>query len=289
MVYFLWVIKMPRTARALSSSNIYHVMLRGINRQVIFENDGDRHYFMTVLKYCKELSVFKLHAFCLMDNHIHLLIEPAEEPLETIFKRIGVRYVSWYNKKYQRVGHLFQDRFRSENVDNDLYYKTVLRYILQNPMKGGLEDRPGSFRWSSYLAYEKGTGSVTDTRFAIDLFGSRDALIRFVLESNDDTVMDEESNDRRLRDDWAQSIMRNITKCQSVPEFQQLERPLRKELIIKMHQAGLSSRQISRMTGTSKTTILKYVQDYIASTTKPEADAVLHESIDFCFNSEEIW
>ena len=158
---------MPRTARKISSSNIYHVILRGINRQTIFEDDGDRHYFMTVLKYYKGISGYKLHAFCLMGNHVHLLIEPAGEPLGQVFKRVGVRYVSWYNRKYERTGHLFQDRFRSENVESEQYYRTVLRYILQNPMKAGLEKQPGSWRWSSFLAYWKGAGSITDTQYAV--------------------------------------------------------------------------------------------------------------------------
>ena len=81
---------MPRTARKISRSNIYHVILRGINRQTIFEDDGDRHYFMTVLQYYKGISGYKLHAFCLMGNHVHLLIEPAGEPLGQVFKRVGV-------------------------------------------------------------------------------------------------------------------------------------------------------------------------------------------------------
>ena len=80
---------MPREARKKSESNIYHVMLRGINRQIIFEDDGDRHYFMTVLKHCKDIAGFRLYAFCLMSNHVHLLIEPAGEPLSQIFKRVG--------------------------------------------------------------------------------------------------------------------------------------------------------------------------------------------------------
>ena len=217
---------MPRTARKISRSNIYHVILRGINRQTIFEDDGDRHYFMTVLQYYKGISGYKLHAFCLMGNHVHLLIEPAGEPLGQIFKRVGVRYVNWYNRKYERSGHLFQDRFRSENVDSEQYYRTVLRYILQNPMKAGLERQPGSWRWSSYLAYRKGAGSITDTQYALDLFGGRDALIRFVLQGNDDLVMDEESYDPRFREDRPKRIMKRITNCENASAFQQLERKI---------------------------------------------------------------
>ena len=169
---------MPRTARKTSRSNIYHVMLRGINRQDIFEDDEDRLQFMSILFRCKEISGFRLHAFVLMSNHIHLLLEPAGESLDMVFRRIGTRYAVWYNRKYQRAGHLFQDRFRSENVETEQYYQTVLRYILQNPMKAGMEKRPGSYRWSSYLAYEKGKSLLTDTQYALEIFGSREKLLK---------------------------------------------------------------------------------------------------------------
>ena len=141
---------MPRTARIKTESNIYHVMMRGINRQDIFEDEEDRYRFMTVLGRCKELSEFKLHAFVLMSNHIHLLIEPVGEPLEVIFKRICTSYAVWFNRKYMRAGHLFQDRFRSEGVGTDQYYKTVLRYIMQNPIKAGMVSSMEQYRWSSY-------------------------------------------------------------------------------------------------------------------------------------------
>ena len=147
---------MPRTARKISETGIYHVMLRGINRQNIFEDDQDRLYFMSVLASCKKVSGFRLHAFVLMSNHIHLLLEPLDEPLDMIFRRIGTRYAVWYNRKYQRAGHLFQDRFRSENVSTVQYYQTVLRYILQNPMKAGMEKHPGEYRWSSYTTTSTG-------------------------------------------------------------------------------------------------------------------------------------
>ena len=215
---------MPREARKKSETNIYHVILRGINRQVIFEDDGDRHYFMSLMKYCKELSDFKLYAFCLMGNHVHLLLETGKEPLGLIFKRIGSRYVAWYNRKYQRTGHLFQDRFRSEAVEDGQYFMTVLRYILQNPMKAGMENCPGSWRWSSYLAYEKGNGSITDTEYAIGLFEGRDQLLNYVKLGNEDAVMDEERFDWRLRDERAKEIVERVSGCATVAEFQGLEK-----------------------------------------------------------------
>lgn len=267
---------MPRTARKLSSTNIYHVMLRGINRQNIFEEDEDRLYFMNTLARCKKISEFRLYAFVLMSNHIHLLIEPVKEPLDLIFRRIGTRYAVWYNHKYQRVGHLFQDRFRSENVETDLYFMTVLRYILQNPMKAGLETNPGTYRWSSYLAYVNGKGTVTDTQFAVDLSGGREELARFLAQDNEDEVMDESSFDRRLKSDLAKEKMAQITQCSSASDFQQLDSSLKKEYVRKMHLEGMSFGQIARLTGTPKATVYRTVNAF----TDPivEEAMLFHES-----------
>ncbi len=251
---------MPRTARTLSASNIYHVMVRGVNRQDIFESDGDRQYYLSLLQECKDISGFRLHAFCLMSNHIHLLIEPGSEPLNMIFRRVGTRYAVWYNRKYQRAGHLFQDRFRSENVESEQYYRTVLRYILQNPMKAGLESRPGSYRWSSYRAYAHGAGVITDTEYALNVFGGREALIHFVQQSNDDVVMDEKDGDWRFRDEEAKEIMAEISKCSDAAEFRALLPTVQKEYVQKMYLKRLSMNQISRLTGVPKGSVFRMVQ-----------------------------
>ena len=281
---------MPRIARVKSNSNIYHVMIRGINRQNIFEEDDDRICFMKILDYCKEISGFKLYAFALMSNHIHLLIEPAGEALDTVFSRIETRYALWFNRKYQRTGYLFQNRFRSEAVESDRYFMTVLRYILQNPMKAGLESHPGDYRWSSYRAYEKGKGAVTDTQYALDLFGSREILMEYLSQNNDETVMDEADFDSRLRDDRAKEKMFCITQCTSASSFQQLDRTLQKEYAAKMYKSGLSLGQISRFTGMAKTTVFKAVK---AMNEKDEekAESVLFESTltDYYADDQIVW
>lgn len=281
---------MPRTARKISETGIYHVMLRGINRQNIFEDDQDRLYFMSVLASCKKVSGFRLHAFVLMSNHIHLLLEPLDEPLDMIFRRIGTRYAVWYNRKYQRAGHLFQDRFRSENVSTVQYYQTVLRYILQNPMKAGMEKHPGEYRWSSYTAYEKGQGIVTDTQYAVELFGGRETLIQYLKQDNDDTVMDEENHDWRLRDDAARRIMRQITQCSSVSDFQKLDPDLQKKHAAEMYQERLSMGQIARLTGMSKTTVFRIVQRFKDEPSE-DGQLILNESdeTDWAYDVGMIW
>ena len=281
---------MPRTARKISETGIYHVMLRGINRQNIFEDDQDRLYFMSVLASCKKVSGFRLHAFVLMSNHIHLLLEPLDEPLDMIFRRIGTRYAVWYNRKYQRAGHLFQDRFRSENVSTVQYYQTVLRYILQNPMKAGMEKHPGEYRWSSYTAYEKGQGIVTDTQYAVELFGGRETLIQYLKQDNDDMVMDEENHDWRLRDDAARRIMRQITQCSSVSDFQKLDPDLQKKHAAEMYQERLSMGQIARLTGMSKTTVFRIVQRF-KDEPPEDGQLILNESdeTDWAYDAGMIW
>ena len=292
-VIIFWVIEMPRKARTASSTNIYHVMLRGINKQVIFEEDGDRWYFLSTLKYCKEVSGFRLYAFCLMSNHVHLLLETGEEPLETVFKRIGSRYVKWFNQKYQRTGHLFQDRFRSENVETDRYFMTVLRYILQNPMKAGMEFEVGKYRWTSYRAYEHGGGNITDTEYAEAVFGGRDKLIAFCKQENDDRAMEENEFNWRIQDDEAIEIMNRISKCGCVSEFQQLDRELKRIYVREMYLERLSQKQISRITGMAEKTIAKAVQEINPVRLDERRSMKFHEEelpeYDFTGEEEEIW
>ena len=112
--------------------------MRGINRQNIFEEEDDYERFLDILKACKSKSDCKLYAYCLMGNHFHLLLKVEKEDLEMIIKRLAGSYVYWYNLKYRRCGHLFQDRFISEAVETDPYLLTVIRYIHHNPVKAGI-------------------------------------------------------------------------------------------------------------------------------------------------------
>jgi len=127
----------PRTARTKSKSKIYHIMIRGINQQNIFSGDEDYEKFIAIFSKYHKKSEYEIYAYCLMGNHAHLLIKEGKEALSHAMKRIGTSYVSWYNWQYNRKGHLFQDRYKSEPVEDDVYFLTVLRYIHQNPSKDG--------------------------------------------------------------------------------------------------------------------------------------------------------
>ncbi len=153
---------MPRTTRQHSDTGVYHVMLRGIDRRDIFADDQDRGKFLKILRAVtspedregKPLPPYcHIHAYCLMDNHVHLLIAEAAEDIGTVMKRIGVSYVSYFNKRHERLGPLFHDRFRSEPVGDTGYFITLLRYIHQNPVQAEMVTSPDQYRWSSWREY----------------------------------------------------------------------------------------------------------------------------------------
>lgn len=246
---------MPRTARKKSESGIYHVLLRGINKQLIFEDDEDCKKYLQVITLCQKKGEFKLLVYCLMGNHLHLLIKEEKENLEQIFKRIGVRYVYWYNKKYNRLGHLFQDRFKSEPIEDDSYFLTVLRYIHQNPIKAGLCKNMTQYKWSSYHDYLSGTG-ITDTEFGLALFHENidKAKAFFVIYMDDEEItecFEFQANHKRLTDKEAQEIIRKECGIGNIAQFQSMEKIARNRNLALLKKKGLSIRQIVRSTGVS--------------------------------------
>ena len=200
---------------------------------------------------CREISGFRLFAFCLMSNHVHLLIKVENKPLEAIMKRIGTRYVHWYNSKYDRTGHLFQDRYKSENVETDQYFLVVLRYIIQNPMKAGIEKEPGTYCWTSFRAYSEGRGSLTDTEFAAGYFASRDGLIAFLREPNSERAMDTDDFEQALTDEEAHALMLSLTNCANAASFQAMKSTIQRAYVLEMLKQGITPAQIVSLTGKS--------------------------------------
>ena len=242
---------MPRKPRKSSESGIYHVMLRGINQQVIFEDDEDYSKFIEIIVKYKELCQYKIFAFCLMSNHIHLLLKVEECNLESIMKRVAGSYAYWYNHKYYRMGHLFQDRFKSEPVEDDTYFLTVLRYIHQNPLAAKMVNELYEYKYSSYFDYYCGESEFVDLGFAFSIL-DRDKFVEFNNQSNDDVCLDVAERKNILNDTDAKEIIKQISKCTSSAEFREIGKEQRDRYIKKFKELGLSIRQISRLTGVSK-------------------------------------
>ena len=250
---------MPRQSRKRAESGIYHVMLRGIDRQQIFEDGEDYFRFLDIVQECRELCCFQLYAYCLMGNHVHLLLKVQGESLQTVFKRIGGRYVYYYNVKYRRVGHLFQDRFKSEPVEDDTYFLTVLRYIHQNPVKAKLCSTVADYPYSSYAEYLHDSDTV-DTHFALSMV-TREDFVQFNHTANSDQCLEIiEPKRRAVTDAEAHAIIEKVSHCRTVTEFQSLEENRKARYITKIYQKGVSVRQISRLTGTSKGIVEKFLK-----------------------------
>lgn len=248
----------PRAARKKSESGIYHIMVRGINRQTIFEDEEDCEKYLQCLRESKALSGFTLMAYCLMGNHAHLLLQEGREPLEQIFKRIGARYVFWYNWKYKRSGHLFQDRFKSEPVNDDSYFLAVLRYIYQNPVKAGLCKSARDYQWSSYRLIGQIDGLVSD-EMALGLLPPVE-LETFVNEPTQEQHLDMQK-DARLTDQEAIELMKRLCHAGNTSEFQRLPREQQAVGVKVLQEHGCSIRQIVRIAGTTKAVVERMLQD----------------------------
>ena len=220
-------------------------MLRGINRQAVFLDEEDNRHFLDVLQLCKGISEFRVYAYCLMGNHVHLLLQTGKEPLELAMKRISTRFVVWYNAKYDRTGHLFQDRYKSEPVDDDAYFITVLRYILRNPVKAGICEQPEAYELSSAKDYYEG-GGLTDTAFAEGIIG-REELLRILSEPNEDACMDDSPS--RLSDKTASKQLCKLVGASDLKDAAAIVSASPRKYVPELKNAGLSIRQICRLSG----------------------------------------
>lgn len=242
---------MPRAARKRSVSGIYHIMLRGADRRIIFADDEDHETFLSILSRVRERSEFDLYAWCLMGNHVHLLLREGKEPLELIFKRIGVTYVQYYNWKYQLNGHLFQDRFRSEPVETDAYFLDVIRYICQNPVKAKLCSSPFDYPWLGC----SGISSRIPLSDVSEVTSLRDKeLAEFAAGDPEHEHLDD-TGVSRLTDREAIQRLLSALQCDSVQEIALWAPEQRDEAIRTGKELGISIRQFSRLTAISKAVI----------------------------------
>ncbi|MEW6183092.1 MAG: transposase [Bacillota bacterium] len=160
---------MPRHARVLSKTQTYHIMLRGNNRKDVFIDDEDKARIVAVISEKQGADRFTVYAYCVMDNHLHLVLREGKDLLSKTLKRIGTSYAYYFNKKYKRVGHVFQDRYRSESVEDDAYLLGVIRYVHLNPEKAGIGSAE-TYPWSSYHEYFKENASLVAADEILSMF-----------------------------------------------------------------------------------------------------------------------
>lgn len=248
---------MPRKNRKISATGVYHVMLRGINKGAIFTDETDCNKFVKILQglvapvdrhgiplppYCH------IHAYCLMNNHVHLLISEAESSIASVMKRIGVAYVSYFNKRHERLGPLFHDRYRSEPVEDAGYFITLLRYIHQNPVKANLVGSPNDFRWSSWHEYNSTNPPVicSDTLPFAQMTWKE--VCKLVKKNNQIETEQVNLARRRLSDIEAQKLIAQVCGNRVLAELPNKEK---KQMILQLVEQGIAKTQLSRLTGIS--------------------------------------
>ncbi len=144
---------MPRKPRIHEPGAVYHVILRGNARQVIFTDDRDRIRFYDILQKSCERFRHRILAFCLMSNHVHLAVQVGDIPLSRVMQNISLRYTQWFNWRHKKCGHVFQGRYKAVMVDADSYLLELTAYIHLNPVRAGIVEQPEQHRWSSHRPY----------------------------------------------------------------------------------------------------------------------------------------
>ncbi len=260
---------MPRAARKRCEYGYYHLTMRGVSKQIIFEERGDYIHFLNLLKRFSLETDVKIRAFCLMDNHVHLLIYDPANHFSLFMQKLGGGYSWYFNRKYERAGHLFQDRFGSVPIESEERLLTVFRYILNNPHKAGI--CPASeYEWSSYSRYGD-PNSFVDTLTLKELLGSFEEYKEFI-NTDDERQGDGSQNvpirdignpplcsdicKRQSRDDeWAKTVIRETLHGQSGTVIRSYDWQKRNEILRELKAKGLSLRQIERLTGISKSVV----------------------------------
>ena len=179
---------MARKPRVEYAGAFYHVICRGNQRQAIFRSDADREYYLERLEDYRRRYGCNVYAYVLMSNHVHLLIETGKVPLNKIMQGLQLRYTGYFNRKYKKVGHLFQGRYKAILCDRHAYLLELVRYLHLNPGRMRVPMDPWRYRWSSHGAYLGKTGlvkvetAVVLGELAKSVGQARQAYLRFMAE-----------------------------------------------------------------------------------------------------------
>ena len=234
---------MSRKPRQLTENGIYHIILRGNNQQNLFVDKKDRCFFIKKLRlYSKELDI-AIYGYCLMSNHVHILLK-TEKHLSLFVQKIANSYVYFFNRKYERTGHLFQGRFKSEPVDDEIYLKTVLRYIIQNPTKSGISDFK-TYPWSNFKTItEKIEDGITNIKVLEQIFETKSEIKTFLLQQEGKKCMEYE-NKFILNDERCIELIKKLFHLRSPYKLMQLDIDNQIIKIKQLKKIGISQNQIS--------------------------------------------
>lgn len=244
---------MPRVARARSESGFYHVVAKGNGGQNLFEDASDYRAFLELVAAAAEKCDVLVHAYCLMSNHVHLLLEDQGGRLSDFMKSLVTGYAMRFNAKASHIGHVFQQRFKSQPIGSEAYLLQAACYIHNNPAKAGICSAD-EYLWSSYHEYASGVRGITTVSLILELCGGREAFRAFQAQGEGDYRFGQRS---RIADGEAREVAQRILGDVAPGDVKAMERPRRNALLFDLKDAGLSVRQIERLTGIGRGTIAK--------------------------------
>lgn len=262
---------MPRKSRKMSPLNYYHIIIRGNNKQDLFFDELDKNKFIKELIKTKEKYHYSLYAYVLMPNHIHICIKDNEDSLSNIIHSLLVSYALYFNKKYERIGYVFQDRFHSEAIEDEIYLKNVIRYIHLNPEKAGIE-KYNKYRWSSYNKYLSEQDKMIDKEEILRLFSEKGDEIEIFQQFHSEKTEKEIEKElvkyeikSRLEDEELYNILLSIYTKDEIQNLcrlnkQNLEKYIEEIIEIK----GVNDAQITRVTGIN-VNIVRYIRRKLKS------------------------
>lgn len=247
---------MPRIPR-IEIAGFHHIVNRGVEQRNVFLDKEDFNTFLSLLcDACMEFGV-KVHAYALMSNHYHLLIETAKENLSRFMRRLNSAYAIYFNKKYKRNGHLWQGRFKSRYVTDEGYLYTLIRYIEYNPLKAGLAEKMGVYPYSSaYFFLDEHPNLIPCIGDSVMLkdFTTVEARRGFFQSGIDERILDEMQKAAKL------VVMNDKPKTDDLEQLKKLfskrdTKPQRNAKILEAYQAGISQHKIAAFLQLSQPTV----------------------------------
>ena len=250
---------MAREARKESKTGYYHVMMRGNNKSMIFIQPKEKQYFKEQLQYQVDDGNISIVAYCFMDNHVHLLIHSDLQTMTEALKWINIKFAGRYNHKYDRVGHVFQDRYKSEVINTVEHLLQAIRYIHNNPVKAKMVTKVSDYSWSSYKSYTENEDkliSSEDKQMIMDLFsGSIVQFKKFHLEEEKNEFLEIQEDLEREREEKAMRIIRKYCEKYGIIDEKELGNKIDilEEVVIELLiSSHFPHRRIAELTGITR-------------------------------------
>lgn len=223
---------MSRQARIISNSELYHIMIRGINKERIFKNEIYKSKILEIIEEIKKEIEFSIVSYCVMDNHMHLLMQASQDNLANVMKKINVKYAMYYNRLEKRYGYVFQGRFRSEAVEDEKYMLGALRYIHNNPVKARICKNAFDYRWSSARDFINKNSTIINNNYINEIFSlfNKNDFIQFHCLFDDNLYIDTKEEESSNIEEIVKNSIEKYTTEYGIIDQKQVSQNQKEEL-----------------------------------------------------------